>query len=69
MPISIEAVFDGKVFLPVTLPPLKPGTRVRLSIISSEIKTESFLDTARSLQIDGPPDWSEKINGSMCSEV
>ncbi|QTA78748.1 Uncharacterized protein dnl_09800 [Desulfonema limicola] len=62
MTLTIEAVYDGKAFLPVTPLSMKPDTRVRISVTSHSTKPESFLDTARSLQLDGPPDWSEKLD-------
>ncbi|QTA83460.1 UPF0165 [Desulfonema limicola] len=62
MTLTIEAVYDGKVFLPVSPLSLRPDTRVRISVTPHNTKSESFLDTARSLQLDGPPDWSEKLD-------
>ena len=60
--LTIEALYDGKVFLPLMPLSLKPDTHVRISVLPHDGKTESFLNTARSLQLDGPPDWSEKRN-------
>ena len=63
MPLTIEAVFDGKAFLPITPVAIKPNTRVRISVdAQDEQAPKSFLETARSLKLDGPPDWAEKIN-------
>ena len=62
MTLTIEAIYDGKVFLPVIPIAIKPDTRVRISVTACDTKPESFLNTARSLQLDGPPDWSEKLN-------
>ncbi len=61
MNTMIEALFDGKVFHPIKPFTLTPNTRVRIFIetdTSSENTTPSFLQTARSLNLDGPPDWS-----------
>ena len=63
MSLTIKAVFDGKAFLPITPVTIKPNTRVRISVDAQGGQAPmSFLDTARSLKLDGPPDWAEKIN-------
>jgi hypothetical protein len=63
IPITIEAIFDGKPFLPVTPVAIKPNTRVRISVDAQDEQAPmSFLDTARSLKLDGPPDWAERLN-------
>ena len=62
---SIEAVFDGKVLRPKDALTLEPNTRVRITIEPVEPTTEraiSFLDTALSLNLDGPPDWAANID-------
>ena len=61
---TIEAVFDGEVLRPDEPLNLEPNTRVRITVeddLVSEPKRRSFLRTARSLNLDGPPDWSEHI--------
>jgi hypothetical protein len=61
---TIEAIFDGEVLRPETSLALEPNTRVRITIETVEPgppKAKSFLDTARSLNVDGPPDWAENI--------
>lgn len=61
---TITATFDGKAFLfdkPINL---QPNTRVILHIETVEDKPKqkrSFLRTARSLNLDGPPDWSSRL--------
>ncbi|MEZ4526213.1 MAG: antitoxin family protein [Desulfobacterales bacterium] len=71
MMLTIEALYDGKVFLPLMPISLKPDTHVRIAVLPHEEKTESFLNTARSLQLNGPPDWSEKLDeylyGGICA--
>lgn len=60
----IEAVFDGEVLRPEEPLELQPNTRVRITIEESatvKSKPNSFLRTARSLNIEGPSDWSERI--------
>ena len=63
MSLTIEAVFDGKAFLPVTPVAIEPNTRVRISVDAQDERAPtSFLETARSLKLDGPPDWAEKLD-------
>ncbi len=62
---KITAVFNGKVFYPSEPIALPINTRVRISIEilpPSEQETVSFLQTARSLNLEGPPDWSANID-------
>ena len=62
---TIEAVFDGKVLRPKEALTLEPNTRVRITIEPVEPTTKgavSFLDTAISLKLDGPPDWAVNID-------
>ena len=61
---TIEAVFDGEVLRPDEPLELQPNTRVRLTIdklVADTHKPRSFLRTARSLNLQGPSDWSERI--------
>ncbi|MBI3740351.1 MAG: antitoxin family protein [Chloroflexi bacterium] len=61
---SIEAVFDGNVLRPDQPLGLEPNTRVRITVETTEPivgKTESFLQIAKSLNIQGPSDWAERI--------
>ncbi len=65
---TIEAVFDGQVLRPDDPLALEPNTRVRITIETVEPnprKEKSFLDTARSLNVDGPPDWSLNIEAYL----
>jgi len=65
---TIEAVFDGKVLRPKDALTLEPNTRVRITIEPVETSPKgavSFLDTAISLKLDGPPDWAEKIDAYL----
>jgi hypothetical protein len=65
---TIEAVFDGEVLRPETSLALEPNTRVRITIEAVEPgpgKAKSFLDTARSLNLDGPPDWAMNIDAYL----
>ena len=61
---TLEAIFDGTVLRPIEPLILEPNTRVRITVESEqspELKKRSFLQTARSLNLDGPSDWSERI--------
>jgi predicted DNA-binding antitoxin AbrB/MazE fold protein len=62
---TLEAIFDGEVLRPDEPIELEPNTRVRLTIEpidTSEQQPKSFLQTARSLNLQGPPDWSERLD-------
>lgn len=68
---TIEAIFDGKVFLPTEPITLEPNTRVRViieTLLADGEEIVSFLKTARSLQLEGPPDWSENLEEYLYSE-
>lgn len=62
---TLEATFDGQVFRPVQNVDLQPDTKVELIVIiknESQKKSKSFLDTARSLKLKGPKDFSTRID-------
>ena len=62
---TLDAVFDGNVFRPDGPIELEPNTRVRLTIEPATVSAqqpESFLRVARSLNLDGPPDWSSRVD-------
>ena len=64
MPQTIEAIFDGQVLQPAEPVELAPDTRVRLTIeaiAQPEGETPSFLRTAQALNLEGPADWSLRI--------
>jgi len=65
MTTTIEATFDGNVFRPTQSVPLLPNTVVRLTVetlpAASRTST-SFLQTARSLNLQGPPDWASHFD-------
>ena len=64
---ALTAVYDGKVLTPDEPLDVAPNTRVRLRIESPTHdksgagKKKSFLETARSLKLEGPPDWSARL--------
>ena len=63
---KLYATFDGRVLLPEEPISLPPNTRVRLLLEpaapeSSSWEPCSFLSTAQSLNLEGPPDWSANL--------
>jgi len=68
---TLDALFDGEVLRPDEPLVIAPNTRVRLliEVLPEEEKTSaSFLDTARSLDLDGPPDWAGNIDAYLYGE-
>lgn len=63
---TLDALFDGKNLVPEVPLNIKSGTRVRVIVesLSPEVKPtpKSFLQTAKSLKLQGNPDWSTNIN-------
>ena len=62
---TLDATFDGTVFRPDQPIELEPNTRVRITIepaSTPEEGSESFLRVARSLNLDGPRDWSSRLD-------
>lgn len=62
---TLDATFDGNVFRPDQPIELEPNTRVRITIETnpaSEEEAQSFLAVARSLKLEGPPDWSSRLD-------
>ena len=69
---TIEALFDGEAFLPAEPISLKPNTRVKIiieTLLSDEDNVASFLQTAQSLNLDGPPDWSANLDEYLYGET
>lgn len=61
---TLHATFDGHILRPEEAVELAPNTRVRITIEtidSSTPKTGSFLQTAQSLNLEGPSDWSARL--------
>jgi predicted DNA-binding antitoxin AbrB/MazE fold protein len=62
---TFNATFDGSVFRPDQPIELEPNTRVRITIeptLASCRELDSFLKVARSLNLEGPPDWSSCLD-------
>lgn len=71
MSATIDLIYDGTMFRPERPVDLEPNTRVRVTIESTEAvapKKRSFLQTARALKLDGPPDWSARLEEYLCEE-
>ena len=65
MSTVVDAIFDGSVFRPSGKVPLKPNTRVQITVEVDETQPESgesFLEVARSLKLQGPEDFSSRID-------
>ena len=66
---KLEARFDGTVLHPIEPLALKPNSRVLMTIETKPQYTEyTFLDTASSLNLDGPPDWSTNLVAYLYGE-
>lgn len=67
---TIDAIFDGKAFLPTEPVVLEPNTRVKVIIetLVLDNTSRSFLQTAQSLNLDGPPDWSANLDYYLYGE-
>ena len=71
MATTIEAVFDGKALQPQEPLELAPNTRVRITIETVEPipeATSSFLRTARSVNLDAPPDFATNLDAYLYGE-
>jgi hypothetical protein len=72
MTTTVFATFDGEVLRPEDPVTLAPNTRVRVTIettVAAESKSSSFLRTAQSLNLDGPADWSERLEDYLYGET
>ena len=68
---TLQATFDGQVLYPDEPIQLAPNTRVRITIETiepSQPARPSFLQTARTLNLEGPGEWSEKIDQYLYEE-
>ena len=72
MTTTIEAVFDGTVIRLDHPLNLAPNTRVRITIEPVEPtvpRESSFLRTARSLNLNAPPDFATNIDQYLYGEL
>jgi len=71
MTTTIEATFDGSVFRPTKPISLEPNTPVLLTVETIPVKPSapnSFLRTARGLNLQGPPDWAGNLDKYLYGE-
>lgn len=66
----VEAIFDGAVLRPETPLTLAANTRVRVTVEvvptpPAPPDSPSFLDTALSLNLSGPADWSANLDNYL----
>lgn len=71
---TLTATFDGLVFRPDETPDLTPNTRVRIVVkeqadAEPQTQAKSFLRTAKSLHLDGPRDWSSRLDEHLYGEM
>ena len=67
----IDATYDGTVFRPLQPVALPANIQVRLIVEELPAKSTgqtSFLKTAQSLRLEGPPDWSENVDKYLYDE-
>jgi predicted DNA-binding antitoxin AbrB/MazE fold protein len=72
MPKTVEAIFDGEVLRPTESMDIKPHTRVRITvedIVTEPQKKKSFLQVARELQLDGPSDFSTRLDEYLYGDL
>jgi hypothetical protein len=72
MTTTVFATFDGEVLRPEAPLALAPNTRVRVTIektVADESKSRSFLCTAQLVDLDGPADWSERLDDYLYGET
>jgi hypothetical protein len=68
---TMEATFDGIAFRPAEHVDLQPNTLVRITVETVTPSAEqpaSFLDTARTLNLEGPRDWSANFHQYLYGE-
>lgn len=65
---QLDAVFDGEVFRPARKPVgVPPNARVTLTVrtqapAASAGEPYAFLKVAAAANLEGPPDWSERLD-------
>lgn len=68
---TLYATYDGQVLRPEDPLQLPANTRVRLTIEDADKPAStpaSFLRTARAQELDGPPDWSSRLDEYLYGE-
>lgn len=66
---TVRAVFDGRALWPEEPLDLPPDTTVEITVKRAPTKpARSFLAVARSLNLDGPKDWSRRLEEYLYGE-
>jgi predicted DNA-binding antitoxin AbrB/MazE fold protein len=68
---TVDAIFDGQVLRPEEPLALEPNTRVRITVETKApgvVGSKSFLSTAQALDLEGPADWSERLDDYLYPE-
>ncbi len=68
---TLEAVFDGEMLRPDEPIQLEPNTRVKITIEPAATQrrgAKSFLQTARSLNLQCPSDWSARLDDYLYND-
>lgn len=76
MTTTLYATYDGEVLRPEGPVPLEPDTRVRVTLEVEEAEAPAtgvdnpygWLDFLESANLDGPPDWSERLHEYLYGE-
>lgn len=73
MTATLEATFDGTVLRPEAPLDLAPNTRVLITVETlptpaADGSPRSFLQTARDLGLEGPPDWATRLDEHLYGE-
>jgi hypothetical protein len=71
MTTTLYATFDGEVLRPDHPVALPPNTRVRITVETEQdddLRAGSFLRTAQGLNLDGPADWSSRLDDYLYGE-
>lgn len=76
MTTTFHATFDGEVLRPDGPIPLAPDTRVRITVeeepsevpATEECNPYGWLHFLASANLDGPPDWSERLDFYLYGE-
>ena len=71
---TLSAIYDGEVLKPES--PLtfqiKPNTRVKVTIeelVTGDLHEVSFFEIARSLNLQGPSDWSSRVDDYLYGDA
>jgi predicted DNA-binding antitoxin AbrB/MazE fold protein len=67
---TILATYDGSVLHPEENLEINPGSNVIITVkFDDDIKVNSFFQTAKLLKLDGPSDWSERLEDYLYKDM